>query len=89
MSHPRERATLAASMDGSVTPKSLHGAIGLCHMGRNATPTEEIQMMEQHEIFSPAEATGPPPLLADYVPDAGEVDPVSYTHLTLPTTPYV
>ena len=73
---PRERPTISAGMDGSVTPKSLQAAIGLCHMGRSATPTEEIQMMQQHEIFSPAEATGPPPLLANYVPvpDTGEVD---------------
>ena len=27
--------------------------------------------------------------VADYIPQLARVDPVSYTHLTLPTTPYV
>ena len=36
-----------------------------------------------------SELTGGKP--ADYIPELGKVDPnpVSYTHLTLPTTPYV
>ena len=52
---PRERPTISAGMDGSVTPKSLQAAIGLCHMGRSATPTEEIQMMQQHEMYGQEE----------------------------------
>jgi len=67
-------------IDGSVTPKSLQAAIGLFHMGRSATPTEEIQMMEQHGIFAPAEAA-PLETAPIYVPSAGEVD----QWLTAPT----